>query len=126
MAGVGSMTRELVMYTRAGCAMVGLAKRVLHDYHIPYREIAIDRDEKARQWVMNTAGFLSVPTLIVADSGNNLPFEEPSPLARGSSPRGINRGSVITEPNMSQLIDWLEQHGFIELEDENDGSGKDH
>ena len=114
------MTRELVMYTRGGCAMVGLAKRVLHDYHVPYREIVIDRDEKARQWVTHTTGFLSVPTLVVANTGDNFPFEAPLPLARGSSPRGINRGSIITEPNMSQLIDWLEHHGFIELENEND------
>lgn len=112
------MVKALVMYTRGGCAMVGLAKRVLHDYQVPYQEIAIDRDEKARQWVMNTTGFLSVPTLVVANSGDRLPFEAPLPLASGCSPRGINRGSVITEPNMSQLIEWLEQHGFIEAEDE--------
>jgi glutaredoxin len=110
------------MYTRSGCAMVGLAKRVLHDYHVPYREIAIDRNDEARQWVMSTTGFLSVPTLVVADPGDHLPFEVPLPLARGSSPRGVNRGSIITEPNMSQLIDWLEQHGFIEVENERDDS----
>jgi glutaredoxin len=112
------MTYELVMYTRGGCAMVGLAKRVLNDYHVPYREIAIDRDDTARQWVMNTTGFLSVPTLVVAHTGDNMPFEAPLPIARGSSPRGINRGSIITEPSMSQLIGWLEQHGFIESENE--------
>ena len=44
------------MYTRGGCAMVGLAKRVLHDYHVPYREIGIDRNDEARQWVMSTTG----------------------------------------------------------------------
>jgi hypothetical protein len=30
------------------------------------------------------------------------------------SPRGINRGVMITEPNIDQLITWLAQHGFIE------------
>jgi glutaredoxin len=113
------MSRELIMYTRGGCAMVGLAKRVLHDYHVPYREVAVDRNDDARQWVMSTTGFLSVPTLVVANPGDLLPFETPLPLARGSSPRGVNRGSIITEPSMSQLIEWLEQHGFIEV----DGQG---
>jgi glutaredoxin len=117
------VTKELVMYSRGGCAMVGLAKRVLHDYQVPYREIAIDRNEEARLWVTAMTGFLSVPTLVVADAGENLPFETPLPLARGSSPRGINRGSIITEPGISQLIGWLEQHGFIEVEDNHDGSG---
>ena len=110
--------KELVMYTRGGCPMVGLAKRVLHDYQVPYREIAIDGDDKARQWVLNSTGFLSVPTLIVARIGDNLPFEEPLPLTRGVSPRGINRGAMITEPSMGQLTAWLEQHGFIAAEDE--------
>jgi hypothetical protein len=96
--------------------MVGLAKRVLHDYHVPYREVAVDRNDDARQWVMSTTGFLSVPTLVVANPGDHLPFETPLPLARGSSPRGVNRGSIITEPSMSQLIEWLEQHGFIEVD----------
>lgn len=114
------MTRELVMYTRAGCAMVGLAKRVLLDYHVSYREIIIDRDETARLWVTTTTGFLSVPTLVVAWVGDDHPFEAPLPLEKGSSPRGINRGSIITEPNVNQLIGWLEQHGFIEMDDEND------
>lgn len=104
------------MYTRAGCAMVGLAKRVLHDYHVPYREIAIDRDEKAHRWVLNATGFVSVPTLVAANPGDNLPFEEPLPLARGNSPRGVNRGAIITEPTIAQLTGWLEQHGFIEPE----------
>jgi len=114
------MTRELVMYTRSGCAMVGLAKRVLRDYHVAYREIPVDRDETARLWVTTTTGFMSVPTLVVANEGDNLPFEVPLPLEKGSSPRGINRGSIITEPNVNQLVGWLEQHGFIEMEDEND------
>jgi glutaredoxin len=109
--------KELVMYTRGGCPMVGLAKRVLNDYHVPYREITIDKDDQARQWVLKSTGFLSVPTLVVANPGDTLPFEEPLPLTRGSSPRGINRGAMITEPTMNQLTAWLEQHGFIEAEE---------
>jgi glutaredoxin len=109
--------KELVIYTRGGCPMVGLAKRVLNDYHVAYREIAIDKDDQARQWVLKSTGFLSVPTLVVANPGDSMPFEEPLPLTRGSSPRGINRGTMITEPTMNQLTAWLEQHGFIAAEE---------
>jgi glutaredoxin len=109
------MKTELIMYSRTtGCPFITLAKRVLDDYAVPYREIFIDRDNAARQQVLNWTGFLSVPTLVAAPIGSNLPVNEPSPLTPGSSPRGINRGPMITEPNMDQLLVWLTQHGFIE------------
>lgn len=113
------MDKELVMYSRTtGCPFITVAKRVLKDYGVPYREIFVDRDMEARQRVLKWTGFLSVPTLVVTPVGQNVPAEEPSPLAPGSSPRGINRGVMITEANGDQLLDWLEQHGFIEPESE--------
>jgi len=109
------MTRELIMYSRTtGCPFITLAKRVLNDYAVSYREIFIDRDNTARQRVLIWTGFLSVPTLVVAEQGSDLPYETPAPLPSGNSPRGINRGTMITEPNMDQLVSWLTQHGFIE------------
>lgn len=112
------MTKELVMYTRtASCPFVSLAKRVLSDYAVSYREVFIDKDEKARQRVLNWTGFLAVPTLVVDHNGDGLPYQEPTPLAAGSSPRGINRGSMITEPNIVELKTWLRQHGFIEVDE---------
>jgi glutaredoxin len=109
------MKSELVMYSRTtGCPFITLAKRVLDDYTVPYREIFIDRDHTAHQRVLNWTGFLSVPTLVAAPIGSDLPLNEPSPLTPGSSPRGINRGAMITEPNMDQLLGWLAQHDFIE------------
>lgn len=108
------MSKELVMYSRTlSCPFINLAKRVLNDYHVSYREIYIDKDEAARQRVLTWTGFLSVPTLIIADQGNDLPYENPSPLSPGVSPRSINRGSMITEPNIQELLDWLKQHGLI-------------
>lgn len=108
------MSKELVMYSRTlSCPFITLAKRVLNDYLVSYREIYIDKDEAARQRVLTWTGFLSVPTLIIADQGNDLPYEKPSPLSPGASPRGINRGSMITEPNIQELKDWLTQHGLI-------------
>jgi glutaredoxin len=102
------------MYHRTyGCPFVTLAKQVLRDYHVPYHEIFIDQDMQARERVIEWTGFQSVPTLVAANAGDILPYEDPAYLERGMSPRGINRGSMITEPNIEQLTAWLRQHGFI-------------
>jgi glutaredoxin len=111
------MSRSLIMYSRTtGCPYIGLAKRILDDYGVPYREIFIDQDRDARQRVLTWTGFLSVPTLIAAENGSVLPYSEPSPLVPATSPRGINRGAMITEPNSEQLIAWLKQEGFLSAE----------
>jgi glutaredoxin len=102
------------MYTRRmGCPFVTLAKRVLADYHVPYREVFIDQDQAARARVLEWTGFLSVPTLVISHDDSDLPYEVPPPLPTGSSPRGINRGSMMTEPGESQLLDWLRQHHLL-------------
>jgi glutaredoxin len=107
--------KELVMYARSSsCPFVTLAKRVLDDYHVAYREIHIDRDNTARQRVLDWTGFLSVPTLVVAQPGEDLPYEQEEPLEKGRSPRGIDRGPMITEPSANDLTKWLHRHGFIE------------
>jgi glutaredoxin len=106
--------KELVMYSRRhSCPYVHIARRVLEDYQISYKEIFLDDDEVAMDNVLRWTGFLSVPTLVIAHSGEVLPYELPDPLPRGASPRGVNRGSMLTEPNRHQLIVWLEEHGFI-------------
>lgn len=110
--------KTLIMYSRTtGCPFITLAKRVLKDYDVNYQEIFIDKDLHARQFVLNITGFLSVPTLVVAEAGALVPYETPAPLERGISPRGINRGTVLTEPNIDQLTGWLRQHGFISEHD---------
>jgi glutaredoxin len=120
------MNRELIMYSRTtGCPFITLAKRVLDDYVVSYREIFIDRDNSARQRVLTWTGFLSVPTLVAANIGTDVPFEEPASLTPGSSPRGINRGVIITEPNYDQLVRWLEQHGFIEASSDQQAAASD-
>lgn len=109
------MPKELIMYSRTwGCPFMTLAKKVLADYSVPYREIFIDTDKQARERVLEWTGFLSVPTLVAAQPGDVLPYEPPSPLERGRSPRGINRGTIITEPNIDQLLAWLVEQGFVE------------
>lgn len=109
------MSKQLIMYSRTiSCPFVTLAKRVLNDHAVDYRELYIDKDPEARQRVQAWTGFLSVPTLVVANEGEALPYLDPAPLAKGSSPRGIDRGTMITEPNIEELTRWLQRHGFIE------------
>ena len=108
------MSKELVMYTRTfGCPYVSTAKRILSQHNIAYREVFIDRDKAARERVLNWTGYLSVPTLVVAENGSDLPVVEPAPLPKGTSPRGIDRGAMITEAGAEQLTAWLQKHGFI-------------
>lgn len=112
------VSRELVLYSRSlGCPFITVVKQVLGDYGLPYREILIDQNELARQRILQWTGFLSVPTLVIADAGSDLPYRDPSPLPAGTSPRGIHRGSMITEPSADQLAAWLAQNGFIQESD---------
>ena len=105
---------ELVMYTRtSGCPFVSLARSVLQKENVVYREVYVDQDPQARERLLDWVGFLSVPTLIVTAPQSDLPDEDPAPLARGLSPRGIDRGVMITEPNAEQLLIWLRGHGFL-------------
>ena len=113
------MEKELVMYTRtSGCPFVTLAKRVLHAHDVPYREIFIDQDMIARERVLKWTGFLAVPTLVIANYGEDLPFAEPDYLPASDTPRGVDRGAMLTEPSMDKLTEWLQGHGFIALDTE--------
>lgn len=108
------MAYEIVMYSRfSPCPYVRSAKRVLERERIPYRELYIDEDPAAKQRVIEWTGFQSVPTIILAQPGEILPYEEPQPLASGASPKGIDRGTMITEPGEVQLENWLRRHGFM-------------
>lgn len=109
------MEYELVMYSRArGCPFVRTAKRVLEREGLAYREINIDEDSEAEKRVLSWTGFKSVPTIIVARQGEDVPYEDPAPLDSGSSPRGLDRGTMITEPGELALESWLQKHGFME------------
>jgi glutaredoxin len=110
---------ELLMYSRSySCPYITVAKRVLDDHAVRYREIFIDKDEVAKARVVEWTGFQSVPTLIVTTPGDLLPIAPPSFLAKGASPRGIDRGTMITEASADELTRWLRKHGFIPLNDD--------
>jgi glutaredoxin len=102
------------MYSRTyGCPFVTTAKRVFSEYNIPYREIYIDRDAQAKQRVLDWTGFLSVPTIVIAEKGDVVPYAAVTPLEPGQSPRGIDRGAMITEASTAELTDWLRSHGWL-------------
>ncbi len=108
------MQHSLIMYSRTSpCPFVSLAKRVFEREGVSFHELFIDQDKEAEQRVVEWTGFLSVPTLVVALPGEVLPFAPPLPLLPGSSPRGVDRGAMLTEPGEEQLVGWLRQHGFI-------------
>lgn len=108
-------TNRLVMYSRSAfmCPYVKIAERVFKKYSVEYTEVDIDQDEAARQRVINWTGFLSVPTLVIAAEDSTMPIEEPEPLSKGRSPRGIDRGYMLTEPSAKQLETWLYKHNII-------------
>ena len=107
-------SKELVMYSRTSpCPFVSLARRVLTQEAVPYRELYIDQDKLYANRVMEWTGFLSVPTLVVATTGEDLPYEEPTPLPKDASPRGVDRGPMLTEPSEEQLKKWLMHHGLL-------------
>lgn len=108
---------ELVMYSRTSpCPFVSLAKRVLERENVPYRELYIDQDRTYESRVLEWTGFLSVPTLIIAHPGEDLPIGDPMPLAPGASPRGVDRGPMLTEPGEEQLIEWLRRYDLLDRE----------
>jgi glutaredoxin len=107
--------KELVVYSRTTfCPYIQKARRVFKQYGLPIREIMIDQFPEALDRVVKWTGYKSVPTIIIANPGEILPYEEPTPLEPGSTPRGVDRGSMITEPYENELEEWLRKHGFIE------------
>ena len=108
------MHKELVMYSRTtGCGFVRTAKQVLKEHKIPYREVFIDEDPQASLRIKIWTGFLSVPTFVITRPGEIVPITEPSPIAPNHSPRGISRGSMISEASAGQLLAWLQENGFV-------------
>jgi hypothetical protein len=63
--------------------------------------------------VRNWVGFESVPTVVIAEGESVEPFEPPAPLPAGTSPRGVDRGSMLTEASTDKLREWLVKHGLL-------------
>jgi glutaredoxin len=108
------MTQQLAVYTRKRfCPDVYRAREFLRMHNIPYQEIDIESDREASACVQGWNGCLSVPTLVVCEEGSLMPFEEPTPLAPGQSPRDVDRGSIIAEASGAGLRRFLTRHGLL-------------
>ena len=108
------MEKEIVMYARRSyCASVALARDVLERYNIPYRELSIDDDLAIAARVKAWTHHYSVPTLIIANRGEDFPYEDFLPRPTHRTIKGYDRGPMITEPNNRDLEDWLHKHGFL-------------
>ena len=68
----------------------------------------------------------SVPTLVIAPDDGVEPIEEPAPLP-SRSPRGVDRGTLLTEPNPGQVEAFLERWGiaYATAEQEREPAGED-
>ncbi|MCC7362271.1 MAG: glutaredoxin family protein [Anaerolineales bacterium] len=106
--------KTLLMYSRTvPCPDCSRTRQLLEENAVPFDEIMIDQDPAARALVEQLTGFLAVPTLVVARPNERRPLSPPRALEPGRSPRGVDRGPVITEPDMVGLRRWLAGHGFL-------------
>jgi len=107
------MTRQVVVYMSPWCSSSSDTQRALKEWEVPATFINIREDRDAAARVRGWVGFESVPTVIIAEEGSVEPFEAPADLAAGKSPRGVDRGSMITEATRVQLRSWLVKHGIL-------------
>lgn len=108
-------SKEIVMYGRQiFCPGVVLARDLMQRYDIPFREIDIDRDPDMAWRVKKWTNHYSVPTLIIANPGEDVPYTEVLPGPADGNLRGYDRGPMITEPTNHELENWLHKHGFLD------------
>jgi hypothetical protein len=94
---------------------VEVVVRILNEYNIPHRRISIDCDPAALGRILLWTGHRSVPTLVAVDPGEDDPCHPPQPIKYWASPRGVDRGSIISEPSQNELLAWLRRLGLIVL-----------
>jgi glutaredoxin len=108
------MEKEIVMFVRSTfCSGVVLARDLFKRYEIPFREVEIDLNPELADRVKEWTGYLSVPTIIIARPGENVPFAEFLPCPTERTIKGYDRGPMITEPTNRELENWLHKHGFL-------------
>jgi glutaredoxin len=96
------------------CSSSADTQRALKEWGVPATFVNIKEDRAAATRLRGWVGFESVPTVVLAEEGALEPFATPEPLPAGSSPRGIDRGSLITEATRIQLRAWLVKQGVLQ------------
>jgi glutaredoxin len=107
------MSKRVVVYMSPWCYTSKDTQSALNEWGVPATFINIKEDSAAAARVRGWVGFESVPTIVIAEDASVDPFEIPAPLSAGSSPRGVDRGSIITEASRVQLRAWLVKHSFL-------------
>ncbi len=108
------MSKQLVVYMSSWCGNSLDAQRALSEWGVPARFVNIKEDKAAAGRVKVWTGFESVPTLVIAEGDSLEPAAPPAALPAGRSPRGIDRGSMLTEPTRAELRAWLVKNGILE------------
>jgi glutaredoxin len=107
------MSRQVVVYMSPWCSSSADTQRALNEWGVPATFVNIKEDRDAANRLRGWVGFESVPTVVLADEGGMEPCETPAQLTSGTSPRGIDRGSLITEATRVQLRAWLVKNGLL-------------
>ncbi len=108
------MANHLVLYMSPWCINCLDTQEALAEWRVEHVVVDIKKDRAAAGRVRTWTGFESVPTLVIAEADSVDPCPPPAPLPAGSSPRGIDRGTMLTEPNRKQLRAWLVKNGILE------------
>ena len=93
---------------------VVLARDLMTRYHVPYREINVDQHPAMATRLKEWTGRLSVPTIVIANPGEDVPYADFLPIPTDRPIKGYDRGPMITEPNNRALENWLYNHGFLD------------
>jgi mycoredoxin len=107
------MTKQLVFYMTSWCPSCHAAQDALAEWGVTARSVNIGHDREAAGRVRALTGFESVPTFVIVDGAGGDPIEPPTSLPAGRGPRGIDRGTVLTEPTNAELKAWLIKNGFL-------------
>lgn len=107
------MSKRLVVYTSTWCPNSRDTERALTEWGVQATFVNIRSDRAAAAKVRAWTGFESVPTAVIAEENSVEPFEPPASLPEGTSPRGVDRGSMLTEASREELRAWLVKHGLL-------------
>jgi glutaredoxin len=108
------MSKRVVAYVSQWCGQSQDTKRALREWKVPCEFVDVKADRAAAARLREWVGFESVPTVILAEEDCLEPCEPPKPLIPGSGPRGVDRGSMITEASRAELRAWLVKNGLLE------------
>ncbi len=104
---------RLLMYVRqTTCPDQASARSCLQELNITPIEVNISHAADAAQTLLELAGSMSVPTLVIADDDDQ-PIAPPDPIDDGRSVRNVDRGSIISEPTRDGLRAFLIKHGLL-------------